>query len=76
MQEPQKQIKTAEWKNRLTLMKTLTKMQASANIFLGVDEILMSSQDKEKTAEKITQVLVSNKNEKAILNALKKIQEE
>ncbi len=69
MQEPQ-QMKSAQWKNRLSLMRTLTKMRASKNLHLKVEEALRSSLDKELEAEKIIQILNRNEKEGEMLEEL------
>lgn len=71
IQEP-KQLKSEYWGKRLILMKTLTEMHPSGEVFTKVESVLRCTQHKEEEAERITKILGSFNTEKEIIQALEK----
>ena len=61
---------SAQWKNRLELMKTLTKMHACGAIHNMVESILRNSKDKEQTAKNIVESLKICKTEEEVVENL------
>lgn len=70
MNEPQ-QMKTAQWKNRLLLMQTLTSLRASGNIHSKVEQILRSSKNKEQTAKELVEIINECKTEEEVVIVIK-----
>ena len=69
-----KPMNTNEWENRLELMKCLTNKHVSEVVHLTIEQILKSSQNKEKKAKDLTQILIEAKNENQLLSLIKSVQ--
>ena len=69
----QNMMKSADWPNRLRLMRALTKKQASASLLRTTTQLMKNSIEKEETAKKLAEIVEQEKTEEEIMRELKNL---